>query len=90
MLAPRDDVSYLPSPADGVLPQDFYSTTHLPTQVRLNGRWVEVRNTEMDLAIVVSPAYSEAQMIPSAAVCQGRARGCRSRRHSHPASAALS
>jgi lysine-ketoglutarate reductase/saccharopine dehydrogenase-like protein (TIGR00300 family) len=71
VLASRDDVSYLPAPADGVLPQDFYSTTHLPTQVRLNGHWVEVRNTEMDLAIVVSPAYSEAHMIPSAAVCKG-------------------
>ena len=71
VLASRDDVSYLPAPADGVLPQDFYSTTHLPTQVRLNGRWVEVQNTEMDLAIVVSPAYSEAHMIPSAAVCKG-------------------
>jgi len=34
------------------------------TQVRLNGRWVDVQNTEMDLAIVVSPAYSEARMIP--------------------------
>ena len=71
VLASRDDVSYLPAPANGVLPPDFYSTTHLPTQVRLNGRWIDVKNTEMDLAIVVSPAYSEARMIPSSAVVQG-------------------
>jgi lysine-ketoglutarate reductase/saccharopine dehydrogenase-like protein (TIGR00300 family) len=71
VLASRDDVSYQPAPANGVLPGDFYSTTHLPTQVRLNGRWVDVQNTEMDLVIVVSPAYSEARMIPSSAVCQG-------------------
>jgi lysine-ketoglutarate reductase/saccharopine dehydrogenase-like protein (TIGR00300 family) len=71
VLASRDDVSYQPAPADGVLPPDFYSTTHLPTQVRLNGHWVNVQNTEMDLAIVVSPAYSEAKMIPSSAVCKG-------------------
>jgi lysine-ketoglutarate reductase/saccharopine dehydrogenase-like protein (TIGR00300 family) len=71
VLASRDDVAYLPAPANGVLPPDFYSTTHLPTQVRLTGRWVNVQNTEMDLAIVVSPAYSEAHMIPSSAVCQG-------------------
>jgi lysine-ketoglutarate reductase/saccharopine dehydrogenase-like protein (TIGR00300 family) len=71
VLASRDDVIYLPAPADGVLPTDFYSTTHLPTQVRLNGRWVHVKNTEMDLVIVVSPASSEAHMIPSAAVCKG-------------------
>jgi lysine-ketoglutarate reductase/saccharopine dehydrogenase-like protein (TIGR00300 family) len=71
VLASRDDVSFKPAPADGVLPQDFYSTTHLPTQVRLGGHWVEVQNTEMDLIIVVSPAYSEARMIPSASVCKG-------------------
>ena len=71
VLASRDDVAYKPAPANGVLPEDFYSSTHLPTQVRLNGRWVDVKNTEMDLAIVVSPAYSEAQMIPSSAVVQG-------------------
>jgi lysine-ketoglutarate reductase/saccharopine dehydrogenase-like protein (TIGR00300 family) len=71
VLASRDDVAYVPAPANGVLPQDFYSTTHLPTQVRLNGSWIDVMNTEMDLVIVVSPAYSEARMVPSAAVCQG-------------------
>jgi lysine-ketoglutarate reductase/saccharopine dehydrogenase-like protein (TIGR00300 family) len=71
VLASRDDVAYKPAPANGVLPEDFYSSTHLPTQVRLNGRWVDVKNTEMDLVIVVSPAYSEAKMIPSSAVVQG-------------------
>lgn len=71
VLASRDDVAYKPAPADGVLPDDFYSTTHLPTQVRLNGHWVDVKNTEMDLVIVVSPAYSEANMIPASSVCKG-------------------
>ncbi len=71
ILASRDDVAYEPAPANGVLPKEFYSTTHLPTQVRLNGRWTDVKNTEMDLVIVVNPAYSEARMIPSAAVVQG-------------------
>jgi lysine-ketoglutarate reductase/saccharopine dehydrogenase-like protein (TIGR00300 family) len=71
VLASRDDVAFAPAPANGVLPPDFYSTTHLPTQVRLNGHWVEVKNTEMDLAIVVSPAFSEAHMIPASEVCQG-------------------
>jgi lysine-ketoglutarate reductase/saccharopine dehydrogenase-like protein (TIGR00300 family) len=71
ILASRDDVAFKPAPANGVLPPDFYSTTHLPTQVRLGGRWVDVQNTEMDLIIVISPAFSEARMIPSASVCQG-------------------
>jgi lysine-ketoglutarate reductase/saccharopine dehydrogenase-like protein (TIGR00300 family) len=70
-LASRDDVTYKPAPADGVLPPDFYSTTHLPTQVRLGGRWIEVANTEMDLVIIVNPERGEARMIPSASVRKG-------------------
>jgi lysine-ketoglutarate reductase/saccharopine dehydrogenase-like protein (TIGR00300 family) len=38
---------------DGVLPPGFYSTTNLPTSVRIAGRWVEVENPEMDCALVV-------------------------------------
>jgi lysine-ketoglutarate reductase/saccharopine dehydrogenase-like protein (TIGR00300 family) len=40
---------------DGVLPEGFYSTTNLATQVRLGGRWVDVENPEMDCALVVRP-----------------------------------
>lgn len=44
--------------ADGVFPVDFYSTTNLPTQVRLEGHWVDVQQPEMDCGLVVtgSPA----------------------------------
>jgi lysine-ketoglutarate reductase/saccharopine dehydrogenase-like protein (TIGR00300 family) len=70
-LASRNDVAYQPAPANGVLPPDFYSTTHLPTQVRLKGRWVDVQNTEMDLVIVVDPTRGEARMVPSASVVKG-------------------
>ena len=38
---------------DGVLPEGFYSTTNLATQVRLAGHWTDVENPEMDCAIVV-------------------------------------
>ncbi|WBQ02651.1 ornithine cyclodeaminase [Kribbella sp. CA-293567] len=38
---------------DGVFPDGFYSTTNLPTSVRLNGRWVGVRNPEMDCGLLV-------------------------------------
>ena len=41
------------APADGVFPEDFYSTTNLETLVRLNGHWVRVENPEMDCGIVV-------------------------------------
>ena len=68
VLVSRADVRTEPAPCDGALPDDFYSTTHMPTQVRLGGKWVEVENTEMDLAIVVDRAASRARMVPMAEV----------------------
>jgi lysine-ketoglutarate reductase/saccharopine dehydrogenase-like protein (TIGR00300 family) len=47
------DASVAPCEMDGVLPDGFYSTTNLPTEVRINGHWVAVENPEMDCAIVV-------------------------------------
>ena len=38
---------------DGVFPDGFYSTTNLPTSVRLNGRWVTVQHPEMDCGLLV-------------------------------------
>ena len=40
--------------ADGVFPPDFYSTTNLQTQVRLDGRWLDVHQPEMDCGLLVS------------------------------------
>ncbi len=65
------DVRTAPAPSDGALPDDFYSTTNLPTQARLSGSWIDVSGTEMDLVIVVDPARSAARMIPMADVRQG-------------------
>src|SRR5947209_16258908 len=45
---------------NGVLPAKFYSTTNLPTQVRLNGQWVDVQDIEMDVAIVIDRAQQRA------------------------------
>ena len=49
---------------DGVLPAKFYSTTNLPTQVRLNGQWINVENIEMDVAVVVDRANGHAYCTP--------------------------
>ncbi len=38
---------------EGVFPEGFYSTSNLPTEVLLGGRWVLVENIEMDAAIAV-------------------------------------
>ncbi len=43
-----------PAPADGVFPDDFYSTTNLETVVRLGGAWVPVEQPEMDCGLVVA------------------------------------
>lgn len=42
---------------DGVLPPGFYSTTNLPTAVRIDGEWVEVENPEMDCAVVATAGH---------------------------------
>ena len=38
---------------DGVFPDGFYSTTNLETRVRVEGRWLEVGNPEMDCGLVL-------------------------------------
>lgn len=60
-----------PAPSDGILPEEFYATTHLPTQIRLSGRWLDVDRIEMDLAIVVNDADSMAHALPMGEVRQG-------------------
>ncbi len=73
VLVSSRDVRTEPAPRDGALPDDFYSTTNLPTQVRLDGRWVDVEATEMDLAIVIDHGNRSARMVPMAEVKKGEA-----------------
>src|SRR5438067_1692498 len=47
------DADLVAAEIDGVLPAGFYSTTNLPTSVRIEGRWVPVENPEMDCGIVL-------------------------------------
>ncbi|RMH04237.1 MAG: TIGR00300 family protein [Nitrospirae bacterium] len=65
------DCTFEPAPADGVLPDAFYATSHLPTQVRLKGQWIEVEAIEMDLAIQVTLDPPRARTIPMAEVKAG-------------------
>jgi lysine-ketoglutarate reductase/saccharopine dehydrogenase-like protein (TIGR00300 family) len=60
-----------PAPAAGIFPDRFYATTHLPTQIRLDGDWVEVEGMEMDLGICVDPAKAQARTMPMGAVKAG-------------------
>jgi hypothetical protein len=47
------DVELNSAPRDQVVPQGFYSTTNHPTDVRVDGEWVEVEDVEMDCAVIV-------------------------------------
>jgi lysine-ketoglutarate reductase/saccharopine dehydrogenase-like protein (TIGR00300 family) len=49
----RNDAELVASDRDGVLPAGFYSTTNLPTSVRIGGRWLDVELPEMDCALVL-------------------------------------
>ena len=48
----------------GVLPDDFYSTSNLPTEVRVDGEWLPVANIEMDVAIVIDRDAKSAHTTP--------------------------
>ena len=56
-------VSFKPVEQEGVFPEGFYSTSNLPTEVLLGGRWVQVENIEMDAAIAVDPKAGRAWCI---------------------------
>src|SRR5688572_13043372 len=51
-FAQASDARFVPAPADGVLPEGFFSTTNLPTYVRVDGKWRMPREPRMDAALV--------------------------------------
>ena len=59
------------APADGILPETFYATSHLATQVRWRGHWLDVSGIEMDVAIRVDPQQSLAHAVPMGLVRRG-------------------
>jgi lysine-ketoglutarate reductase/saccharopine dehydrogenase-like protein (TIGR00300 family) len=52
-LATAPDARFVPAPADGVLPESFFSTTNLPTYVRIRGEWRLPLEPRMDSALVL-------------------------------------
>jgi lysine-ketoglutarate reductase/saccharopine dehydrogenase-like protein (TIGR00300 family) len=52
-LASAPDAKFVAAPADGVLPEGFFSTTNLPTYVRVKGEWRMPREPRMDSALVL-------------------------------------
>jgi lysine-ketoglutarate reductase/saccharopine dehydrogenase-like protein (TIGR00300 family) len=48
------DARFVAAPADGVLPEGFFSSTNLPTYVRLKGKWMMPQEPRMDSAIILT------------------------------------
>ncbi len=47
------DAALAPAERDGILPDEFYSTSNFPTWVKLAGKWVQAAEQKMDCALVV-------------------------------------
>ena len=47
------DATFVAAPADGVLPDRFFSTTNLPTWVKIGGEWRLPREPRMDASLVL-------------------------------------
>lgn len=47
------DAAFGPAEADGILPDEFYSSTNFDTWVRKDGKWLPVRDQKMDCALVL-------------------------------------
>ncbi len=52
-LTNAPDATFVPAPADGVLPENFFATTNLPTYVRVNGEWRMPLEPRMDGSLVL-------------------------------------
>ncbi|MEP7175205.1 MAG: hypothetical protein ABI860_01555 [Gemmatimonadales bacterium] len=51
-FAGAPDARFAPLPADGVLPEGFFSTSNLPTYVKVDGRWLAPTRPRMDCVVV--------------------------------------
>lgn len=52
-LRAAPNARFVPAPADGVLPENFFSTTNLPTYVKVGGEWKLPRYPRMDSGITL-------------------------------------
>ncbi|HEX5387228.1 MAG TPA: hypothetical protein VFW66_11040 [Gemmatimonadales bacterium] len=54
-FAGAPEARFAPLPADGVLPEGFFSTSNLPTYLHVDGRWVMPERPRMDCVVVRRP-----------------------------------
>jgi len=51
-FAGAPDASFAPLPGDGVLPEGFFSTSNLPTYIKVAGKWLAPSRPRMDCVVV--------------------------------------
>ena len=52
-LKSAPDATFAPAPADGVFPENFFSSTNLPTYVKVKGKWIAPGEPRMDAGLVL-------------------------------------
>src|SRR2546427_10182517 len=58
-----EDCSFVEAQRDGLLPDDFYSTTNFDTFVKVKGEWFPVTNQKMDAVIVWEDGWAGTKKI---------------------------
>ena len=66
------DCQLVAADMNGAFPEGFYSSTNQRTEIRLNGRWIEVAEQEMDCGVVVDAAQQSARCLPMTDVLIGQ------------------
>ena len=52
-LKAAPDAKFAPAPADGVFPENFFSSTNLPTYVKVKGQWKMPNEPRMDAGLLL-------------------------------------
>jgi hypothetical protein len=55
----KQDCRLVEADMDGAFPEGFYSSTNQRTEVRIDGKWIEVADQEMDCGVVVEGVGSQ-------------------------------
>jgi lysine-ketoglutarate reductase/saccharopine dehydrogenase-like protein (TIGR00300 family) len=78
----REDARFAPAEADGILPDEFYSTTNFETFVRVDGKWLAAAEQKMDCALVLrdgAPACVKQRKVKAGEPVALRGKGIRVR-----------
>ena len=53
LLKSAPDARFAPAPSDGVFPENFFSSTNLPTYVKVKGKWKTPNEPRMDAGLLL-------------------------------------